>query len=275
MVTVNNMKMTGVVGGISMKGSGTLKVNNGTIELASGGDVWGVYVGDGVTSASLTGTTITGGERWRSGGGESVGVETESSGTVTLDGVTVSKVGMGVKVTSGSLEIKGGTKIMVRPDGTGIKVGSGVTRAELNDVRIGGSGTGTGVDAVGTGTKEMTVALEKVTIGGFKTGVEMVGTGGTLTIEKGTTISFMGNEGVGVIVGGGVTSASLTGTTITGDGSGMGVYAMGVGEMTVALDNVRISKVAKGVSVEGTGTLTMNKGTTVEFKGGDGYGVYV
>ncbi|EJF87855.1 hypothetical protein ME3_01284, partial [Bartonella melophagi K-2C] len=122
MVTVNNMKMTGVVVGIDVKGSGTLKVNNGTIELAKGGSVWGVYVGSEVTRAELTGTKIVGEGSRKSGGDERIGVETESSGTVTLERVDISGVDIGVVATKGTLEIKGGAKIMVRLGGTGIKV---------------------------------------------------------------------------------------------------------------------------------------------------------
>ncbi|EJF88468.1 hypothetical protein, partial [Bartonella melophagi] len=65
--------------------------------------------------------------------------------------------------------------------------------------------------------------------------------------------------------------------TIKGEESGyvgsMGVYAMGVGEMTVALEDVRISKVAMGVVMGKGKSLTISGNSTIDFKGA--HGVYM
>ncbi|MGL2349644.1 right-handed parallel beta-helix repeat-containing protein [Helicobacter pylori] len=82
--------------------------------------------------------------------------------------------------------------------------------------------------------------------------------GGTLTMNKGTTISFMGAHGYGVYVGKYVTRASLNDVTIKGDGSGMGVEVWG-GEGTVRLEEVKISEVKMGVVMMGGKSLTLNK----------------
>ncbi|MGL2349732.1 right-handed parallel beta-helix repeat-containing protein, partial [Helicobacter pylori] len=109
-VTLDGVEISGVEEGVVMMGSGTLTVMGGEIkEFAK----YGVYVGDGVTSASLTGTKIV-------GGGSGVGVYA-TGGTVRLEGVTVSRVMTGVKVEGkgsltvgkGSVEFKGAHGVYV------------------------------------------------------------------------------------------------------------------------------------------------------------------
>ncbi|MGL2349706.1 right-handed parallel beta-helix repeat-containing protein, partial [Helicobacter pylori] len=216
----------------------------------------------GEVTAELTGTKIVGGGNEKSTGVYAMGV---GEMTVALDNVRISKVGKGVSVEGkGSLTIRDGSVDFTGAHG--VYVGSGVKSASLTGTKIVGGGSGVGVNILGG-----EVTLEGVGISKVKTGVVMVGVGGTLTISGSSTIDFKG-DGVGVGVLGGVKRVSLKDVTIKGEESGTGVYAMGVGEMAVRLDNVRISKVAKGVSVEGKGSLTVGKGS-VEFKGA--HGVYV
>ncbi|AQX30161.1 hypothetical protein BscR1v2_002060 [Bartonella schoenbuchensis R1] len=109
-------------------------------------------------------------------------------------------------------------------------------------------------------------------------GVYMEKEGKSLTIRGNSTIEFKEN-GIGVGVWGEVKSVSLTQTVITGGGVGsmgvyVGVYTKGTGNGTVALEDVRISKVGTGVRVEGRETLTITKGS-VDFTGNNGVGVYL
>ncbi|WP_158245024.1 hypothetical protein, partial [Bartonella bovis] len=99
-----------------------------------------------VTSATLTNVTITG------TGGQGKGVIMESSQTVTMTGVNISGVKMGVEATAGTLMIKDGS-IGFKGD-YGVKVGREVTSATLTNVTIEGTGTGKGVIMEGT-TLEM------------------------------------------------------------------------------------------------------------------------
>ncbi|WP_210160359.1 right-handed parallel beta-helix repeat-containing protein, partial [Bartonella melophagi] len=152
--------------------------------------------------------------------------------------VRISGVEMGVMMLGKegkSLTIRGNSTIDFKGDGVGVGVLGGVTRVSLMRTVITGEGSGTGVYAMGVG--EMAVGLDNVRISNVAKGVSVEGTG-RVTI-RGGSVDFTGAHGV--YVGKKGTSAELRGTRITGDGSGTGVYAMGVGEMTVALDNVRIS----------------------------------
>ncbi|AQX31206.1 right-handed parallel beta-helix repeat-containing protein [Bartonella schoenbuchensis] len=248
-VTLNMVTISKVGVGVRVE-KGVLIMNQGSVKGFTG---TGVMVGDGVESASLMGTTITG------KGSGSTGVYARG-GNVTLNMVNISQVEMGVEVEKGVLimnqgSVKGFT-------GTGVMVGEGVESAELTRVMITGGGSGTGVYA--RGAEGMVMRLEGVTISRVGTGVE---------VEKGTLImnqgSVKGFTEYGVMVGEGVESASLTGTTITGEGSGTGVYAVGG---NVTLNMVNILKVQTGVRVMGGKSLTITGGSV---KGFTEYGVMV
>ncbi|AQX19233.1 right-handed parallel beta-helix repeat-containing protein [Bartonella sp. WD16.2] len=265
--------------GIDME-KGTLVVKDGTrIEFTG---THGVKVGTAVTSATLTGVMIR-------GDGKGMGVWMEGTGNVTLTSVDISKVQLGVEVKkgTGTMTITGGSMTDVQmgidmagsgtltvEDGTriefkgthGVKVGGSVTSATLTGVTIrgtGGDGTGTGVHAEGG----------KVTVTGgwireVQTGIDMAGKG-TLTVS-GTEIQF--KNGHGVRVGEKVTSATLTNVQIKGtDGKGMGVHAEG-GNLTVKGGS--ITNVLTGIDMAGSGTLKVEDGTRISFKGTHGIGVW-
>ncbi|ENN92676.1 right-handed parallel beta-helix repeat-containing protein [Bartonella schoenbuchensis] len=182
--------------------------------------------------------------------------------TMTLDGVTIEGVGMGVRMEKGTLDVKEGTTIDFEKNGIGVYMEKDVTRAELKGTVITGKESGYGIHAVGaTG---MTMTLDEVKISKVQTGVYAVN--GTLEMEKGSVTEF---TEYGVNVGVLVTRASLTGTVITGKGSGTGIHARGGTDMTMRLDNVTVSKVAIGVEMM-AGMLTMTKGS-IDFVGD--YGV--
>ncbi|WP_204379488.1 hypothetical protein, partial [Bartonella bovis] len=125
--------------------------------------------------------------------------------------------------------------------------------------------------------------------------ISEVGTGvwvkrGTLEMTDGL-IEFKGEHGVKVESG--VTSARLTGTRITGGGQGTGVFMESSGTMTISggsISNVEkgveaikgrltinggaMTGVQTGIDMSGNGTLTVNKGTRIEFTG-NGQGVKV
>uniref|UniRef100_UPI003144E9D0 right-handed parallel beta-helix repeat-containing protein n=1 Tax=Bartonella schoenbuchensis TaxID=165694 RepID=UPI003144E9D0 len=137
--------------------------------------------------------------------------------------VDISNVGMGIWITGGSLTAKEGTKIQFTKD-YGIKLGKGVTRAELTKVEIvGKENNGVGIYAMGG---NLTVSGGEIK--GVEDGIKMMG-GGSLTVSGGTRIQFMGEYGYGVAIEGGAT-VTLTDVTIVGkgnNGSGYGVYAEG------------------------------------------------
>ncbi|WP_204379486.1 hypothetical protein, partial [Bartonella bovis] len=167
------------------------------------------------------------------------GVLMKGGGTLTMTGVQISGVKMGVEATAGNLTINGHSTIMFNNgrDNYGVKVGSGVTLATLTDVTIAGSGQGMGV--YGEGAKAVTLTnvgisgvdkgvlmkgggtltMTKVNISGVKMGVEAMG--GNLTISGNSVITFKnGNGNYGVRVGSGVTNATLTNVRIAGGGQG-------------------------------------------------------
>ncbi|AQX30162.1 hypothetical protein [Bartonella schoenbuchensis] len=128
------------------------------------------------------------------------------------------------------------------------------------------------------GGTNLTMTLDKVEIKGVEMGVYMEKEGKSLTIRGNSTIEFKEN-GIGVGVWGKVESVNLNDVTIKGEGVGsmgvyVGVYTKGTGNGTVALEDVRISKVGTGVRVEGRETLTITKGS-VDFTGNNGVGVYL
>ncbi|AQX31205.1 right-handed parallel beta-helix repeat-containing protein [Bartonella schoenbuchensis] len=130
--------------GIAMS-SGWLTVKDGT-KIEFMGD-YGVYMGSGVKSASLTGTVIRG-----NGKGKGTGVYAKGGTnlTMTLDKVEIKGVEMGVYMEKEgkSLTISGSSTISFMGD-YGVYMGNGVTSAELNDVTITGKNKGMGIHAMG------------------------------------------------------------------------------------------------------------------------------
>ncbi|AQX30172.1 hypothetical protein BscR1v2_002170 [Bartonella schoenbuchensis R1] len=219
---------------------GVLKMTGGSVK---GFTEYGVMVGEGVESASLMGTTIT-------GDGKGTGVMM-MGGDVMLNMVNILKVKTGVRVEKGMLKILEGS--VTEFTGTGVMVGSEVKSASLMGTTITGDGKGTGVMMMGGD-----VMLNMVNISRVKTGV--YAEKGTLIMNQGSVTDF---ASYGVMVGDGVKSASLMGVEITGKDSGdsYGVYAMG-GDVT--LNMVMISQVEMGVYAR-KGVLKMEGGSVTEF----------
>ncbi|AQX20267.1 right-handed parallel beta-helix repeat-containing protein [Bartonella sp. WD16.2] len=243
--------------GIDME-KGTLVVKDGTrIEFTG---THGVKVGTAVTSATLTGVMIR-------GDGKGMGVYA-GAGNLTVKGGSITNVLTGIDMSgSGTLTVSG-TEIQFK-DGHGVKVGTAVQSTQLTGVTIRGNdgkGTGTGVHAEGG---NLTVKGGSIT--NVQMGIDMAGSG-TLTVEDGTRIEFKGTHGVKV--GGSVQSTQLTGVTIRGNdgkGTGTGVHAEG-GNLTVKGGS--ITNVLTGIDMAGKGTLTVEDGTRIEFKGTHGIGVW-
>ncbi|MEL6093449.1 beta strand repeat-containing protein [Bartonella schoenbuchensis] len=254
-LTVSGGSIKGVERGITMM-EGTLTVKEGTIQFA--GD-YGIKVGKGVTGEVKIekGTKITGSNKGK-------GVVWEGAGTLTLDGVEMLKVATGVYATgSGNLTVSGGEINFMGEYGYGVMVGKEVTSATLTNVKITGRGK-TGVLMGSSGT------LTKVEISGVQTGVEVAGSG-KLTMEEGK-IEFTGTHGV-MVEGG---TAELKGTKIVGSGNnGMGMSkGIYVGNGSLTLEKVTISKVQTGIKMMGNGVLKVKEGTRIEFMAG-GTGVMV
>ncbi|ENN92908.1 hypothetical protein BBbe_01790 [Bartonella bovis 91-4] len=243
---------------------------------------WGVRVGSGVESASLTDVRIMGTSGNREGKGVIMG------GTkMTMTNVDISKVKVGVEVQAGTLNMMGGTVTFEGGNGNwGVKVENGAT-ANLMGVAIMGTSGGKGVWMEGTGgtmTMNMVNISEvqtgiQVTSGnltvsggemtGVQTGITMSGSG-TLMVNNNAKITFKGDHGVKV--GESVKSASLMGVTIMGTSGGKGVLMNGR-EMTISGGS--ISNVAMGVEAT-AGNLTIKGHSTITFTSGAGnYGVRV
>ncbi|MBA9083545.1 hypothetical protein GGR10_001417, partial [Bartonella chomelii] len=276
-----SLMMTG--GEIEGNGSGT-GVNvmdggdKGEVMLNGGVRITGFETGvsaEGSESLTMKDVTITGNGR----GGYGV----TGSGTVRLERVTISKVGMGVRVEKGkSLMMTGGS--VTEFTEKGVYVGSGVTSAELTGTRITGKGSGsTGVYAVGG--ENLVMRLDDVTVEGVQMGV-YVKRGKSLTI-RGGTITGLGRGGYGVsMTDGNVTlenvtvsqfatgvnagsgSLTMTGGSITGNGKGG--YGVTGGNVTLN-GGVKISKVGMGVMAGES--LTMKDVTITGLGGGGSYGV--
>ncbi|MEL6093434.1 right-handed parallel beta-helix repeat-containing protein [Bartonella schoenbuchensis] len=239
--------------GITMMG-GTLTVRDSTtIQFTKD---YGIKVGKGVTSATLTKVEIVGSNKGK-------GVVWESAGTLTLDEVKMLKVATGVEMKKGTLIMNEGTTINFMGD-YGVMVGKGVTKATLTDVKIAGRGK-TGVLMGSTGM------LTSVNISGVTTGVEVTGKG-MLTMTDGE-IRF---TEVGLKVEGETTAtATVTGTKIVGEGNnGMMSKGVYVGKGNVTLTRVNVSKVETGIKMMGNGVLKVKEGTRIEFMAG-GTGVMV
>ncbi|OPB30089.1 hypothetical protein BWD121_011350 [Bartonella sp. WD12.1] len=264
-LTISGGMIKGVQTGIDMSGSGALMISgSSTIEFTSDNG-YGVYVGKGVTKADLTNVTVTG-----KGGGQGVYVAHEGKVAMTLADVKIERVGTGLYMMgNGALTVSGNSTTINFAGGYGVYVGGEVTRADLTGTKITGKGGGQGVYVAGG-----KVTLTDVMVSKVATGVEMNGAG-ALTIEGSSTIQFKGKYGV--YVGGEVTKAELTKTVIRGEGNGSeyGVYVKSGATASLTLTDVKISKVATGVEMNGTGALTVSGSSTIEFTSDNGYGVYV
>ncbi|MEL6093923.1 beta strand repeat-containing protein [Bartonella schoenbuchensis] len=276
--TLTRVNISGVQTGVEVAGSGKLTMEEGKIEFTG---THGVMVEGG--TAELKGTKIVG--SGNNGMGTIRGIYV-GNGSLTLTGVGISEVQMGIKMMgNGVLKVKEGTTIEFMAGGTGVMVGNSVT-ANLTGVEIKGKGSGYGVEMRGKTMMMNNVTLKDVetgvevskgdltvvggTITGVKEGIKMM-EGGRLTVKDRTRIEFTGG-GYGVLVGG-MTSARLTGAVITGRGDGYGVYVTGGRSLTVTLGGVNISNVGMGVWVGGGESLTINGDSTVKFT--KAYGVYV
>ncbi|MEL6093422.1 right-handed parallel beta-helix repeat-containing protein [Bartonella schoenbuchensis] len=261
-VTLEKVDISQVEMGVQMKGSGSLTINERTTIQFKGS--YGVSVGNSVT-AHLTGVEIKGNK-------SGTGVIMESSETMTMTDVQISKVEMGVEVSKGDLTVSGGsitgvkagikvmgygvlkvrdnTRIEFEADGIGVYVGGTVAKAELTKVEIVGKEKGEGIYA-----EEGVLMVSGGSITGVEKGITMMGYG-RLTVKDNTRIEFTGEYGIGVYAGD-MVMASLTGTKIVGSGNnGVGVYTVG-GE--VVMKQVDISNVGTGVGMSG-GTLIMKDG---------------
>ncbi|ENN91336.1 right-handed parallel beta-helix repeat-containing protein [Bartonella schoenbuchensis] len=257
-VTISNVQT-----GVSMEGTGGTLIMKGdsTISLASGSNYGvGVYVGSGVTSASLARVTIEG-----RGGGTGIYAVGTTGMMMTLDDVKISRVEVGVKVEKGIFKMDGGS--VTEFTEKGVSVGSGVKSASLARVKIEGKGSGQGTGIYAAGGE--TVTLTEVTISRVQTGV--YAEKGTFKMDGGEIKEF---TGYGVSVGENVTSAELTRVKIEGKGSGQGTGVHAKGGETVTLNEVKISKVRVGVDVE-KGTLIMKGESTISLANGNSYGVGV
>ncbi|ENN90768.1 hypothetical protein BBbe_10430 [Bartonella bovis 91-4] len=282
-MTMNNVQISDVAMGVEAT-AGTLTIKGGRLGFKDGAGNYGVRVQNGVTMATITGTTITG-----ASGGTGTGVIKDGTGDLRMERVDISKVQTGIQVSNGDLTVNGGTMTGVQTgidmsgSGTlmvnsgarieftgehGVKVGSEVTMATITGTEITGGGQGTGVWMEGK-----TLKMEKVTISNVAMGVEA--TNGTLTMTRGSIEFKNGRDNYGIGVGKSVTLANITGTRITGSGSGKGTGVIMDGTGTLVMSGVNISNVSEGVWGS-RGTLKIKDGSiTVTNSGFKGYGVGV
>ncbi|WP_208540662.1 right-handed parallel beta-helix repeat-containing protein, partial [Bartonella capreoli] len=276
-VTMTGVGISKVETGIYMEAGESLMVRDGEIRFTKD---YGVYVGESVTSASLTNVEIVG--RGKGYGvlmtGSTVKMTKVNvsnvergiamSGNGTLIGVNISQAGMGIyAMGSGELKVENGEIRFTKDYGVMVEGGT----AELTGVTIEGrGGNGVGMSKgiyVGKGS----LTLTRVGISKVQMGVEMRA-GESLTVNGGT-IGFTGKDGYGVYVGETVKNASLTNVRIEGrGGNGVGVWVMGG---KVVMTKVGISKVERGIWMEKGESLTVEDRTRIEFTGSDGYGIYV
>ncbi|ENN92675.1 right-handed parallel beta-helix repeat-containing protein [Bartonella schoenbuchensis] len=132
-VMLDEVNISGVEMGVKVE-KGTLKILEGT-QIHFMGE-YGVKLGSGVKSADLRGTTI------RGDGSGGTGIYVMGGGTLemTLDGVTVSGVQMGITMMSGALDVKERTTIDFEKNGWGIYMRDGVTSASLTGTSNYGKG---------------------------------------------------------------------------------------------------------------------------------------
>ncbi|MEL6089187.1 beta strand repeat-containing protein [Bartonella schoenbuchensis] len=258
---VSGGEIKGVRTGISMTGGGSLTVSGGTRIQFTGN--YGVMVGDKVTSATLTGVMITGAEK-------GVGIYAMGGSLTVKDNTRITGVEEGIKMMGGTLTVEKGARINFTGEhGYGIYVGKGVM-ASLTGVTITGQNNGVGIYAEGG----VMMVKGMTTITGVKEGIKMMGYG-VLMVKDNTRINFTGDYGV--YAGKRVKNTTLTNVTIEGSGNngskGVGVWVEG-GSLTVSGGSIK--GVKAGIAMMGTGgTLTLEKGTRIQFMGEYGYGVYV
>ncbi|MEL6093433.1 right-handed parallel beta-helix repeat-containing protein [Bartonella schoenbuchensis] len=298
--TLTNVKIERAERGISMKGSGTLTVEEVGISFTgSDGYDYGIGVGGSVKKATLTDVKIEGqnkgiGVLIMGGTGNATLTRVNVSqvemgifavgGVLMVSGGEIKEVEKGIWVTGGTLIMKEGTKIQFTKD-YGIKVGKSVSKATLTGVTITGKGSGgSGVFMMGGEVTMERVNVSQVATGvyamggvlmvsggeikGVEDGITMTGYG-VLMVKKEAKINFTGEHGV--YVGKRVKSTSLIGVTITGNKSGTGIYAEG-GEVTVK-GTTTITGVEEGIAMTEGKSLTVKDNTRIEFTGN--YGVYV
>ncbi|MEL6093924.1 beta strand repeat-containing protein [Bartonella schoenbuchensis] len=301
-----NVVMTGT---LTITGSGTtgVQMSGGTVMMK---DVNISEFTKGINMEAGESLTVEGG-RIEGNGRSGVGINVTRGGDVTVEGVTISKFATGIDIMGdGSLTVEGGTTINVGRGGTGVKVGNSVTMTSLTGVTITKSGAGgekgvevkggtvvmdrVGISNVGTGvlmeTGVKSASLTDVNVSGVERGIAMEGSG-EFMVNGTTTISFTGNYGV--YAGEKVQSTTLTGVTITGNGGSesKGVWVkggavvmntVGISGVTTgvlmeekvtnaSLTGVTITGVKMGISMKGSGTLTV-EGVGISFTGT--YGVY-
>ncbi|WP_035464532.1 hypothetical protein [Bartonella bovis] len=247
---MTNVDVLNVGVGVEAKKGGTLTIKEGKIGFKKdyGIGVWGT------ATATITGTTITG-----EGKGKGVYATGVGEVTLTMTGVNISNVAMGIEATAGTLTIKGG-EIGFKDgrDNYGIGVGKSVTLATVTGTTITGEGSGTGVLMMET----KMMRLDGVTISNVGEGVWVKG---RLEMNNGS-ITVTGNGvkgyGMGVYVGKEAT-ANISGTMIRG--AGMGSKGVVMNGKTLGMSGVNISNVAVGVEVT-KGILAM-KGGSIGFMG--------
>ncbi|WP_158244984.1 right-handed parallel beta-helix repeat-containing protein, partial [Bartonella bovis] len=192
-----------------------------------------------------------------------VGIQV-TSGNLTVNMGEIKDVQTGITMMgSGRLTVNNGAKITFEGAGHGVKVG-GTAMADIMGATIKGSGKGTGVIMESSKTMTMTngsisnvekavlmkeagtLRMDNVQISDVAMGVEA-----NLTISGESRITFTGGKGnYGVKVGKLVESATLTSVTIRGtSGQGKGVLMNGTG--TLNMTGVNISRVKMGVYAMG------------------------
>ncbi|WP_343358098.1 hypothetical protein AAJP84_04310 [Bartonella schoenbuchensis] len=275
-VTMTSVKLMQLETGARVT-NGTLTLNGTTtIEVGAGGKglevEGGKVVMEGKTTITVaaggTGLNVSGGTVMMEGGSitgkgnTGTGVVINGRANVTLEGVNISQVEMGIYMEGESLMVEGGS---IGFAGTyGVYVGEKVQSTSLIGVTIEGNGNngskGVGVFAEG---KSLTVK-GSTRITGVKAGIMMKGSG-ELKVEGGTKIEFEA-DGIGMYVGSAVTKAELTGVTIEGKGSGNGYGVLMMGEGTLTLDGVEMLKVATGIYAGG-GEVTVKGGDDWVYEG--------
>ncbi|WP_204379491.1 hypothetical protein, partial [Bartonella bovis] len=178
---------------------------------------------------------------------------------MTMTGVQISGVKMGVEAMGGTLVINGESRITFNngAGNYGVKVGSAVESANLTNVRIEGTG-GNGVGSKGVIVDRTKMIMEEVRISNVAMGVEVMGAGKLLI--KGGEIGFKGDYGVSLKEGG---AAFLGEVTIKGNGTGQEGIKLNGGMVDLFRTNIR--EVQKGMSVT-NGGVQMLEGE-IGFKG--------
>ncbi|WP_158244974.1 hypothetical protein, partial [Bartonella bovis] len=238
-VSVTNGGVRMFDGEIGFKGEYGISLNKGGVALKN---VSITGPGDKGTGVIMEGTEMM------MTGVDGKGVVT--SGTkMMMEGVRISNVAMGVKVTSGTLTINGGSIGFMGEYGVYLDEGRGA----LIEVNIEGNGTGQEGIKLNGGVIE----LYKTNIRDVQKGVSVTN-GGVQML--GGEIGFKGEYGIYLDEGGG---AILGGVDIRGNGTGQEGIKLNGGRIELYKTNVR--EVQKGVSVESGGVQML--GGEIGFKG--------